>query len=315
MSTSQGRDIAGSLSHHDDSLEEMANMLLEDTTIDQSESDHGQPASHIAAVRMLPSISSQERVLPQLPELHFNRDDAWATNANTVVAAAGNVNEIQPFGGTNAPGNYHQKLSTRSRKGPAPPIPRKSSKRKSARPMAPDFKERAEPGNRQSDGANSKKTKGSISPPKYIDVPQAKPSVLNDTNVSNKIEAMLEATKALKPGTCDHMHQGPHLPTKKYRLKDSNVLMKMKMAINDHIQTRVSKKSYDPARDDYLLHDALNETQTNDKAMSTMEIRMNEGWYYISLESVRLTHSPQVTILGCPKFLASLAMAISVVRP
>jgi hypothetical protein len=278
MSTSQGRDIAGSFSHHDDSLEEMANMLLEDTTIDQFESDHGQSASQIAAVRMLPSISSQNmRVLPQLPELHFN-NDAWAMNANTVVAAAGNVNEIQPFGGTNAPGNYHQKLSTRSRKGPAPPIPGKSSKRKSARPMATDCKERAEPGNRQSDGANSKKiAKGSISPPKYIDVPQAKPSAFNDTNVSNKIEAMLEATKALKPGTCDHMLQGPHLPTKKHRLKDSNVIMKMKTAINDHIQARVSKRSYDPARDDYLLDDALNETQTNDKAMSTMEIRMNEG--------------------------------------
>jgi hypothetical protein len=287
MSTSQGRDIAGPLSHHDDSLEEMANMLLEDTTIDQSKSDHGQPPSQIAAVRMLPSISSQNmRVLPQLPELHFNKDDAWAMNANTVVAAAGNFNEIQPFGGTNAPGNYPQKPFTHSRKGP-PPIPRKSSKRKSARPMATDLRERAEPGNWQSDGPNSKKiAKGSISPPKYINVPQAKPSAFNDTNVNNKIEAMLEATKALKPGTGDHMLQGPYLylPTKKCRLKDSNVLMKMKTAINDHIQARVSKKSYDPARDDYLLDDALNETQTDDKgmpgtnyALRTMEIRMNEG--------------------------------------
>jgi hypothetical protein len=106
---------------------------------------------------------------------------------------------------------------------------------------------------------------------------------MNAADVNEKIVAMLAATKALKPAHDDALHQASFVPTKKRRLMDNKVLTKMKSAINDRLQIRSSRRR-DSIRDDKLLDRTLNELQDFEDpvsasvtALSTVEIRMNEG--------------------------------------
>jgi hypothetical protein len=101
-------------------------------------------------------------------------------------------------------------------------------------------------------------------------VPQVKPSTFNAADVNSKIEAMIAATKALKPDATDSLLQA-RLPTKKRRLKDGNVLMKMKAAMGYHLQARANKKHKDPTR---IPNE---ETTIPLSALTTMEMRTNEG--------------------------------------
>jgi hypothetical protein len=276
MSTLRDSDIGGPSPHHDERVNEMASMLLADTTIDQSQA---------AAPKLMSGIPSQDtKAIPQLSRLLYNGDDAWAMKVNPVMTAASKANENLFSGNITAAGNDSQKLPSHSRNGSAPPIPRKSSKRKSARPPSTYLNEGPELDDPQFSVLKSKKlARSSISHTNHLHAPQAKPSTINALDVNSRIEAMVEATRALKPGVGDSMLQGSGLPTKKRRFKDSNVLMKMKTAINDRFQVR-TRKYNDPARDNYLLDDTLNEAQmpdegmsTSNSALSTLEIRMNEG--------------------------------------
>jgi hypothetical protein len=99
------------------------------------------------------------------------------------------------------------------------------------------------------------------------------------TDVNNKVQAMLAATRALKGGTDQALLQGPYLPTKR-RLMDNKVLAKMKTAINDRIQVRNPRRR-DSARDDQLLDYSNSELQDWEEplALSALEIRLNEGWF------------------------------------
>jgi hypothetical protein len=63
-------------SPQDDSIDELASMLLDDTTLDQMKADPGKRLSRVSTVN---SPSDEEsKALPQLPGLIFNGDDAWA---------------------------------------------------------------------------------------------------------------------------------------------------------------------------------------------------------------------------------------------
>lgn len=113
----------------------------------------------------------------------------------------------------------------------------------------------------------------------------AAPSRSVDASVINgKIQAMLEATNALKP-VSESALNGPSIATKKRRLKDNKVLSKMKAAFNDRLGSRSGKKSHDPARDDRLLDMSINDLPENGEEAtlsaltSTLEIRLNEGMY------------------------------------
>jgi hypothetical protein len=278
-------------SHQDDSIEEIASMLLDETTMDQFNGEPGKRLSQIAAAKTFPqppcSAAQDSKALPQLPQLLFNGDDAWAMRSSPVMTAAGGCNEVQFSAGDEEPDSYPPNLSRQPphvRKCSAPPLPRRSSKRNSARPKKPDSEAKSQATFLQDgpNGSNKQKrlVESDITPPKQIVHPEPKTSTsVEAADVNNKIEAMMAATKSLKPSANGNLLHGPVVPDKKRRFKD-NVLVKMKTAINDRLQVRSNRKRHDPARDDHLLDNNLNEMPEYDEdgsAVSAMEIRMNEG--------------------------------------
>jgi hypothetical protein len=272
-------------SRRDDSIDEMASILLDDTTEEQLKPEPGRRLSRIGIAQALPSIPRVDpnatKSLPQLPKLLFNGDDAWAMKSSPVVMAAGSSNQM--IFGSDTPESLEVSAnSPQFKKSPAPTIPRKSSRRKSARPQSalPRGKVKVE----SQQIASRLALKSSISPPKPVEVSQIKgSSTMNAADVNEKIVAMLAATKALKPTHDDAPHQGSSVPTKKRRLMDNKMLTKMKSAINDRLQIRGARRR-DSIRDDKLLDRSLNEIQDFEDpalasvtALSAVEIRMNEG--------------------------------------
>lgn len=200
-------------------------------------------------------ISETAAGLPQLPQLVFTEDDAWAMNTAPIVVTARDTNETllsdlpATYFGTGFP-----KLSTYSRTGSTPTIPRKSSKRKSTRRS----------GAEQTLPLKAKKIdKNSISPPKPFTAPRVGPSSNNAVDINKKIEAMLAASKALKPGIADSIVHDHGVPTKKRRFKDHNVFLKMKTAI----KTRTAGK----------LQDEMLNNMSEETALTISQLRMNEG--------------------------------------
>jgi hypothetical protein len=281
-------------SNRDDSIEEMASLLLNDTTIDQLKAEPGKRLLQIGSSQALTDISSficdgskALPQLPQLPQLIFNGDDAWAMKMAPVVTAAGSSNEVH-FNGNNGelkpPKPPQHQPAQRARKGSGPPIPRKSSKRKSARPKSTLTKSRPAIGDQQTSTNNYEQPlEGSmVAPSKPQVAPQPKTSTPVDAvEVNKKIEAMMAATRTLKG---DAPYHGPFVPSKKRRIKDNKVLVKVKTAINDRLNVRSTKKRLDSLRDDRLLDASFNDVPDYDddhsisgNALTAMEIRMNEG--------------------------------------
>ncbi|PVH80623.1 hypothetical protein DL98DRAFT_654570 [Cadophora sp. DSE1049] len=273
--------------HHDDSIEEVASILLDDTTLDQLRPEGGKRMSQSAASKALPGLRTESqdgKNLPQLPKLIFNADDAWAMRTAPVVTAAGTSNQMEFDVDNPRPSTFLNRLSAHARKSSIPEIPRRSSKRRSGRPKSAVGPPRAEAGDRRSVAHTSRQTlKNSISPPRAGDSSQPKQSGFVAEDVNNKIEAMIAATKALKPGSEGTVLLGPLVPTKKRRLVDNKVLTKMKTALNDRFNGRNGKKR-DSMLNDKLLDASLNEVQDFEEelsisaiALTTMELRMNEG--------------------------------------
>jgi hypothetical protein len=98
--------------------------------------------------------------------------------------------------------------------------------------------------------------------------------------INSKVEAMQAAIKALKPDASEGFLQGPLVPTKKRRIKDNKVILMVRTAINDRLNSRNLRKRHDPVRDDHLLEHSLNDLN-DDEDLSTsvtnMDIRLNEG--------------------------------------
>jgi hypothetical protein len=276
-------------SRHDNSIEEMASMLLDDTTTDRLKTEPGKRLSQITASKALPDIAHEKKALPQLPQLLFNGDDAWAMKTTPVVTAAGGSNAMRFTGDPDDIDSYPPPLprysACYSRKGTAPPIPRRSSKRKSVQPSSlnPNYLTQA---SSQQDDSNKLRELGQTGggSPKQAGLRQPqKAGGVEAADLNNKIEAMIAATKALKPELDGTVLQGPFVPAKKRRLKDNKVFAKVKTAINDRLLARTGRK-HDPVRDDRLLDGSINEMQEFEEdamasvsALTTLEIRMNEG--------------------------------------
>lgn len=279
-------------SRHDDSIDEIASMLLDDTEIDQPCTEPARRLSYIPTSHSLSGIpfssSRDTKTLPQLPQLMFNGDDAWAMRTAPVVTAAGSYNEVQfSFEGEAVAASPVSNLPIpikQPRKDITPPIPRKSSKRKSGRPKASS----TQLGKIGSAHSTTMKRvdRSSISPPKHVT--KSGPSSNNvATDVNDKIEAMIAATKALKPGYDNTLLQGPCVPVKKRRLKDNKVFAKVKTVFNDRMPGRSDRKRHDSLRDDYLLgNSSSNDLPTADDSyvpspalsnVSEVERRLNEG--------------------------------------
>ncbi|EKD16558.1 hypothetical protein MBM_05027 [Drepanopeziza brunnea f. sp. 'multigermtubi' MB_m1] len=269
---------------HDDSIDEMASMLLEDTEFDQLKPEAGKRASYSAASRTLPGPPrmglQDSKTLPQLPSMIFNGDDAWALRMSSVVTAVGSSNQMD-FG-AGGPSNKSDQNAGHTRKTSTPAIPRKSSKRRSARPRSALFQAPPEVNERRSQ-VSRHTLKSSISPPQPQDIPlPIKTTAFDAVDVNSKIEAMIAATKALKPGCNDSVPQGVLVPVKKRRF-ESKVLTKMKTALNGRFQVRNGRKR-DSMLNERLLDTSLNEaldfedeSSASAVALTTMELRMNEG--------------------------------------
>lgn len=266
--------------HHDDSIDEMASLLLEDTEFDQLKPGAGNRASYSAAAKTaLPQIRSQEgKALPQLPSMVFNGDDAWALRMSSVVTAAGSSNQMD-FS-HDGPSISSVQAASYTRKTSTPTIPRKSSKRRSARPRSALFQPPPELVDRRTH-VSRRTLKSNISSPQSQDVPHpTKTTAFDAAGVNNKIEAMIAATKDLKPVSDD---TPPQLVPSKKRRFENKVLSKMKSAINDRFQSRSGRKR-DSMLDERLLDVSLNEVpETEDEsfasaaAVTAIELRMNEG--------------------------------------
>lgn len=300
------------LSPQDDSIDEMASMLLDDTAIDQLKADPGKRLSQISLSKGLPGISQgapqNDKALPRLPSLLFNGDNVWAFKSMPVITATGNINEVQFDHDADESVSLPSKSQMASQEDNAlsyfdapymsltPPIPRKSSKRKSSRPKSISL---------QSGTIARKAISKSVSTPNNLTaLTQHKSSSPLDTNhVDDKIQQMLAATNLLKGDTVGVKYHtlsdpvtnpttivlhgppegavlhGPMVSTKK-RLSDYRVLSRMKTVIGDRLNARSLKKRHDPVRDDRLLDNSLNDFKSNvpptTSAISSFEIGFNE---------------------------------------
>lgn len=271
--------------HHDDSIEEMASMLLDDTTLDQLRPEAGRRLCQIAAAKALPELERDEKqdskARPRILTMTFNGDDAWAMRTAPVVTAAGRLN-LMDFSDDNQSTTSFGHPINRSGSS-APAIPRKSSKRKSGRPKSSNHKLQIGTADRSSFVTSNSQAATDIFSSAEPAEEQPKTSVFQAADVNGKIDAMLAATKSLKPGSEVVTLQEPLVPTKKRRLMDNKVLAKMKTAINDRFPTRNGRKR-DSIREERLLESSTSEVQAQEEdpsgsgpALSTMEIRMNEG--------------------------------------
>ncbi|KAF4636248.1 hypothetical protein G7Y89_g1858 [Cudoniella acicularis] len=291
-------------SHHDDSIDEMVSYLLDDTTVEQLREDPGKRLSQISVPNELSSISPHiaspdDKGLPQLPNLIFNGDDAWAMRSTPVVIAIGSFNEIQfnsSFDELNSiPPSIAKHPSNHLRKSSAPPIPRKSSKRKSARSKSIV----SSPRKMSISQPISQTTKGlvtSISTPVLLNAPEFSTTASSNHNdINRKVEAMLAATAKLKPSSSDNgLLHGSLVSNKPRRMKDTKVIVKVKTAINDRWKARQSRKAHDSVRDDKLLDPSINGRPSSQDdlpptlpALNIVEVRLNEGQNFRKREKIQ----------------------------
>jgi hypothetical protein len=223
MSTNHNLNTCGlAFPSRRDSIEEVANMLLEDTKV-----THGQ-------------VDNNNEII----EKNFSDESL-------------------------IPDRHAQKLSAHSKNGSTTQLPYRPAQRNST--MSANPSEGNDPSDRQVGGSTPDNlAESNNSSPTCRNVPQVKPSTFNAADVNSKIEAMIAATKALKPDATDSLLQA-RLPTKKRRLKDGNVLMKMKAAMGYHLHPQANEKHKNPRR---IPNE---ETTIPLSALTTMEMRMNEG--------------------------------------
>jgi hypothetical protein len=105
-------------SRHDNSVDEMASMLLDDTTTLLG------PTKRVAVKHV---ESPQDKDLPQIPKLLFNADDAWPHRTAPVDTAAGDVNAIKILDGSEVADNSMSHIFGQSADHSTPPIPRRVS--------------------------------------------------------------------------------------------------------------------------------------------------------------------------------------------
>lgn len=236
MAHSQGN---GSQLSRRDSIEEMANMLLDDTTAYGSEADPdlSEELSEIsltmgASTTMTQAAPANRNNIPHSAATLASNND-WPLPVKPLTIGAGPssdmIQESTPsdqFSGTS------QSISTRpirhARKFPASSMNRKALRQK---PLA-----RRGSISHQETISHQK----SISRPSYATSSQSDaPSPLDPAPIHDSIQSMLAATKALKPANDETVPRGPMARTKK-SFRDGQVLVKMKSAMRNYIHPRPS---------------------------------------------------------------------------
>lgn len=281
----------------DDSIQEMTSMLIDDTTMNQLTAEPGKRLSKLGSAKILPQPSRQgishNKALPQLPRLSFDDDDDWTTGPRPAITAAGDLTNDEDELGSCPPPVSRQ--PAHARKSSAPPLPHKSSKRKSRQR---EQKEHIEARNTTSNENRqfelrklSKMTQQSFKSPfslpnEIINATVPKPS----PDVSQQIEDILVASRALKPEGDSLVVDSPVL-SKKSGVKGNKVLSKMKNAITEHLHDKSFRKHHNLAKNEHLLDPNLSQLPEYDEEASTvsaMELRINEGWYFVPMYSYRV---------------------------
>lgn len=122
---------------HDTSMDELASRLLDDSNLSQFQTHQGRRLSQHSIVHVLhrlPDSPRGQKDLPQLPQLLFNDDDAWALqfqSAQTADSGSNNVGFVGNGSG-NSPSENIQGQTTK-RKSFVPSLPPRSSMRATAR--------------------------------------------------------------------------------------------------------------------------------------------------------------------------------------
>ena len=276
----------------DDSIEEMTSMLIDDTTMNQLAREPGKRFSKLGSVKVLSQSSQQgffhDKALPRLPRLSFDGEDEWTPGSPpAILATEAASNEVDPANDEDELDSCPPPVSRQpahARKSSAPPLPRKSSKRRS-RPR--EQKEVVEARNTTSDENRqlesrklSKVTQLSLkrSLPLSNETPKAA-TLKASPDVSQLIESMLVASRALRPEDDSLMIGSPAL-SKKSKAKGNRVLSKMKNAITGHLHDKGFRKHYNLAKNEHLLDPNLSQLAEYDEEasiISAMELRINEG--------------------------------------
>jgi hypothetical protein len=253
----------------DDSVDKMASELLDATedTMDDIKPTAGRHLSEVPRSMTMPNIAQfnqpyENKVLPDLPDLTYNGDDAWASRNSPVVTADGNINATH-FDGDSPP-----------------EIPRKSSKRQSVRPSLNNSK--VKPGSSRKQGLK-------ISHPSNFKNLGEETQLLSSTTPEKNIKEQLDAAtralkgpahsqsihgahKAIRNGTEQSLFRVPFEATKKRGLK---AMAKMK-SVTNLFQAGSSSSHRDPARNDRLLDQSSNDLHELDEG-SAIDIGCGEG--------------------------------------
>jgi hypothetical protein len=283
----------------DDSIEEMASRLLDDTTANEINGEPGKRFSMMGPAKNLTQlqrkIPSDGKPLPQLPQLLFNGDDVWAMRSSPVVTAAGMSNQADFIPEDNNPDSCPPpvgRVPTHRRKASAPPLPRKSSKRKPRRmgSSGQTHKQRSKDANKEQ--IEFQKLTKTVEP-SLMDNDMTRGSAFFESqDSSQQAVATMAASKALK--SVDESTDSENLTKpRKSRSKGTNVLAKMKHAINERLHDSGLKKRQYRMSNEHLLSMEFSQLPEYDEEASTIspiEKRINEGLQKIQIPNTNYQH-------------------------
>jgi hypothetical protein len=252
---------------NDDSIDEMANMLLDDTIDSQKYGADTDLSISIKFAKDLPKCfhateagtTGAIKPLPHLPQFLFNGDDAWASKNASVVTAIGRTNTINFTSLESESSNVFSQHPEETKVSP-PPIPKRSSKRKSVQTknkVMIHSQTKVNDDGKDSSSPSGSVTKYSISAPILLDIPRSSSSApvnhvarimeANRSHVARKAAEKVQLEKSL-------------VSIKKRRIVDGKVFDMMKTAFNKQIHGKVTK-DFDHDLATSLLDYSTNELQ------------------------------------------------------
>lgn len=266
------------LSNHDDSIDELASLMLNETALQQLTGHPGQRLSQHAVCKVS-SRSPGTAKAPLLKGCHstspgdinlLNNDMCELKSThNLLVATSRNQEGILAA----------NQRTLSKREDSAPAIPHRSSRRRSIRAV------------KTIDALRNETSAGShlvdalprpqeMTPRRVHNNLGSTPlSAATALDIGKKIQEMMAETERLKP--VEGIVRGPSNPPKRTFKMKSNMFAKVKHAISGRFQERANKKRRDSVRDEPLLDKGLNGSSAENYEVvvdtSPMDIRLNEG--------------------------------------
>jgi hypothetical protein len=237
--------------HHDD-IDDMASALLDDTSDDEIQLSVNRHITHFRKRDWTTEGDLAQYLKPKplqfLPDLPFNGDGTLAVGTISDATAA-----------SHAEGTYINRSSEATSASP-PSIPRKSSKRTSARPITIL--------------GEVQLSSGDEIQPKRENVTQywKDPAhTQSSTSAGNNTKSIRGSSKSMRNGSDQDLLQGPYVPKRNF-LDGKKLLGTMKSAIHS-LDPRRSRTRRDSSTDERLLNPVNNELLEWDE----IEARFDDG--------------------------------------